>query len=539
MAQHSELLSFQLAYVLSLLSDLKEREVLAHGHRVAQYAREVFKAFGIEDQNLYYVSLFLDIGKLVVPDIILYSPTKIVEEERKLSMRHTIESEKIIASIPILRRYAKFVRWHHERYNGSGFPDGLKGDEIPLEAQILGICDAYAALTEPKPQRKSYTSQEAIKILESERGIKWNPEVADKALKIFKEFKIKDKVPVDINLWEEIKRDYRPSTGRLVALYRIADAIGQIMEFDDFLNLVLESVMEAIRKPEAHYFILIPDDEGKLVVRATIGGKEEIIMGFRLPIGRGLSSYVLKSGKAIFINDVTKDKRFYPTPGDQVGSAMAVPLVFKNEILGVVVIESPEKDAFSADDFEFIKLVSATLAGALKVAKMVKMIKDLAFYDYLTKVHTFAYFEEKFREIKKLAEREGLRFSIVFMDFDNLKQINDGFGHFVGDRALEKFGLFLKENLRESDVVARYGGDEFVAMLIGASATEAKQVMERLKHLFKEEVLIVNGHKLELDFSYGISEYKVDSSELQDLIKIADSRMYMMKRKSKESSDNQ
>ena len=539
MAQYSELLFFQLAYVLSLLSDLKEREVLAHGHRVAQYAREVFKAFGIEDPNLYYISLFLDIGKLVVPDIILYSPTKIVEEERKLSMRHTIESEKIIASIPILQRYAKFVRWHHERYDGSGFPDGLKGDEIPLEAQILGICDAYAALTEPKPQRKSYTSQEAIKILESERSIKWNPKVADRALKIFREFKIKDKVPVDINLWEEIKRDYRPSTGPLVALYRIADAIGQIMEFDDFLNLVLGSVMEAVRKPEAHYFILIPDDEGKLVVRATIGGKEEIIVGFRLPKGRGISSYVLKSGKAIFINDVTKDKRFYPTPGEKVGSAMAVPMVFKNEILGVIVIESPEKGAFSVDDFEFIKLVSATLAGALKVAKMVKMIKDLAFYDYLTKVHAFAYFEEKFREIKKLAEREGLRFSIVFMDFDNLKQINDKFGHFVGDRTLEKFGLFLKENLRESDVVARYGGDEFVAMLIGASTTEAKQVMERLKHLFKEEVLIVNGHKLELDFSYGISEYKVDSSELQDLIKIADSRMYMMKRKSKESSDNQ
>lgn len=539
MAKEDSTLSLQLAYVLSFLSELRERDVLAHGHRVWQYAKEVFKAFGIEDRNLYYISLFLDIGKLVVPDIILYSPTKVLEEERKLAMRHAIESEKIISSIPALRRYAKFARWHHERYDGSGFPDGLKGDEIPLEAHILGICDAYVSLTEPKPWRKAYSPEEAIEVLESEEGIKWNPKVVDRALNIFKRLKIEDKIPVDINLWEALKRDYRPSTGLLVALYRIADAIGQIMEFDDFLKIVLESVMEAIRKPKAHYFILIPDDEGKLVVRATIGGKEEIIVGFRLPKGKGLSNYVLKTGKAMLINDVTKDKRFYPTPGDSVGAAMAVPLVFKNEILGVVVIESPEKYDFSVDDFEFLKLVAATISGPLKVAKMVKMIKELAFYDHLTKVHTFAYFEEKFREIKNLAEREKLRFSIVFMDFDNLKQINDEFGHFVGDRALEKFGLFLKKNLRESDIVARYGGDEFIAMLIGADMQEAQQVMKRLKQMLKEEVLIVDGHRLQLDFSYGISEFKVDSSELQDLIKIADSRMYMMKRESKDSSDNQ
>ena len=511
--------------LLSIIPELRYPELLGHGYRVAEYTKKVAQAMGVYSEELYYVAFLHDVGKIIIPEMILTKPRHLENEEIAIMKEHPVYSEKLIGRIDALRSYAQWARWHHEYVNGKGYPDGIPSLSLPLEVRILAVCNAYAALTEARPYRKAFTSKEAKNELKKDAGKKWDKEVVDVVAKVLKPIKFDTTEYEDIIRQE--KRLYAPIM-RLQAIYRIGEEIKSLSDVDNFFRRVLFIIKDVLRI-EGKYFLLVPEGNALKVV-AQVGANESVV-GLKMPPDKGLSTYAYKHRVPVIVNDVTVDDRFYPTPGEVVKSEIAIPVIFRNKVVGVIDIESIEKDSFTMYDRQFIEAVAGTIAPVLQAAEVMLRLKELAFTDSLTGAYTFAYLENEFDRLVSTAERDGRKFALVFVDLDSLKRVNDTMGHLYGDKLLQLLVEVFKKNLRKSDFITRYGGDEFIVILWGSEREEAISIIERIKKVFEEESLSrVGGEKDKPhSFSYGVAIFPDQGKKLTKLIKEADSEMYKFK----------
>lgn len=149
--------------------------------------------------------------------------------------------------------------------------------------------------------------------------------------------------------------------------------------------------------------------------------------------------------------------------------------------------------------------------------------EKLAYLDHLTGLYNRRFLEERYEDIK----RNYSLFSLVFVDLDNFKDINDRWGHELGDRVLVNVSEFFKKNFRDYDILVRYGGDEFCILLLNVNKDTAERIVHRIKEKF--EIEIVNSFRFNLSFTYGVAEYPKDGEDLNTLLKVADERMYKYK----------
>jgi putative two-component system response regulator len=160
--------------------ELRDHETLGHSKRVTQLAVSVARAFGFDAEqqaNMYRGALLHDIGKMGVPDSILLKPGKLTEEEWQHMRRHPQYGRNMLLPIDYLRPSLDVPSSHHEKWDGSGYPQGLKGEEIPLAARIFAIIDVWDALTSDRPYRKALSAEETWRYIESRSGIDFDPKV--------------------------------------------------------------------------------------------------------------------------------------------------------------------------------------------------------------------------------------------------------------------------------------------------------------------------------------------------------------------------
>ncbi|GEM_PF-3396819 len=511
--------------LLSILPELRHPNLLGHGYRVAEYTKKVAQAMGVYSDELYYVAFLHDIGKIIIPEMVLTKTRNLETEEIAIMKEHPVYSEKLIGKIDALKSYAQWARWHHEYVNGKGYPDGIPSLSLPLEVRILAVCNAYAALTEDRPYRKAFTSKEAKAELKKSVGSRWDADVVEVACRVLKPIKF------DTTDYEDIikreKRLYAPIL-RLQAIYRIGEEIKNLSDVENFFRRVL-LIIKDVLKIEGKYFLLVPEGNSLKVV-AQVGANENVV-GLRMPTDKGLSTYAFKHRVPVISNDVSRDLRFYPTPGEDVKSEIAIPVIIRNKVVGVIDIESKEKDSFSMYDRQFIEAVAGTIAPVLQAAEVMLRLKELAFIDSLTGAYTYAYLENEFERLISTADRDRRKFALVFIDLDSLKRVNDTMGHLYGDRLLTLLVEVFKRNLRKSDFIVRYGGDEFIVILWGSDREEAVSTIERIKEIFEKESLEKIGGETEKphSFSYGVAIYPEHGKKLTKLIKEADSEMYRFK----------
>jgi putative two-component system response regulator len=175
-------------YALARLVEARDAYTEEHIERVANLSISIGKKIGLKEEELDVLrkgALLHDIGKIGVPDAILLKPGKLVSEEFEIMKRHVIIGYRICRDMRSLRGSLSIIRYHHERWDGTGYPDGLKGEEIPLFARIVAVADAYDAMTSDRPYRKAHPSEIALETLESEAGKQWDPEIVKIALEAF------------------------------------------------------------------------------------------------------------------------------------------------------------------------------------------------------------------------------------------------------------------------------------------------------------------------------------------------------------------
>jgi diguanylate cyclase (GGDEF)-like protein/putative nucleotidyltransferase with HDIG domain len=263
----------------------------------------------------------------------------------------------------------------------------------------------------------------------------------------------------------------------------------------------------------------------EIVIQAE-AGKRRGTAGRRIPLGTGLIGHVARNGHmAAYRATSLSDNAHKPLLPDTV-SAIALPVFYADQLHGILSIESSVVADFSEEEILLLRTLADLIAGALHNALSFQKAQEQAITDGLTGVKTHRFFMEALSAEWKRSTRAGRAFALVLMDLDRFKFVNDFYGHLEGDLVLQRVGHILETNCRRSDVVARYGGDEFVILMPETNMEHARQLASKLRGWVSADPLL---REKNISASFGIACYPLHGSSPQELIQVADASMYLSK----------
>jgi diguanylate cyclase (GGDEF)-like protein/putative nucleotidyltransferase with HDIG domain len=274
-----------------------------------------------------------------------------------------------------------------------------------------------------------------------------------------------------------------------------------------------------------HVGIGLLDYATKEVIIQAEAGRRRGALGRRLPLGESIVGKVARSGQiCVARNLVGTDPSETVLQGST--SVLALPILYADQLHGVLYVETAEPTDFSEEDIGLLHTLADLISVALHNALTLQKAQEQAITDGLTGVKTHRYLMEALSAEWKRATRGGRNFSLVLIDLDRFKFVNDFYGHLEGDLVLHRVGQILEQNCRRSDVVARYGGDEFVILMPETNSSQAVQIAEKLRPAIGEDPLL---REKTITASFGIASFPVHGSTPQELIQIADASMYLSK----------
>ena len=332
---------------------------------------------------------------------------------------------------------------------------------------------------------------------------------------------------------EEARREHEKMT-QLVEIIKTANTV---LEPARVMDVVMDKAQGSVRSELWCLFLV--DEQDEVLVFEQAWGLRLRHREYTLPAGKGIEGAVLKSRRALILNQVKQDPRYDPTfdrlTGMDSRAVLVAPLVSRGRVIGVVkLVNRVPGDSFSPADQSMVTLLMEPAAIALENAILFKKMEELSVTDDLTGLHNVRYLNGfLYRELKR-SWRYRLPLSLVFLDMDGFKTVNDRFGHLAGSQALTEIGLLLRRTVREIDMVARYGGDEFVIILPQTDPAGALVIAERIRNCIEEARFLTSmGLKLGLTASLGVSSYPDQGGTRDELIHKADAAMYRVKESGK------
>jgi len=552
-----ELNALHLRTVEALAMAIDARDQLTHGHvrRVQVYARELTRATGITDENVLRgieaAALLHDIGKLAIPEYILNKPGRLSHNEFQKMMEHPVIGAGILGSINFPYPVADYVRHHHENWNGSGYPDGLKGTLIPLGARILAVVDCFEALTCDRPYRRAFSTEKALGLIRARAGKQYDPDVVAKFEQIVdrvQEGVRKTEVgDSSVEEWKAISgtagdrerlkmprsrdtlafRDISSTHREVFAMLELAQTVGSTLNLQETL-LIIASKIEKIVPFTTCVVYLLDSEEDCLQATHVSGANIEAFRGCVMGLGKNLSGLVAAQNRPAINSDPTLDLAVVKKKiAVELDNSLVYPLNFEDRCLGVISLYTSQGVRFTDDHVRVMEIVSKQAATAIYNASRFEETQEDAFRDPLTNLPNsrwlYSYLEQ---ELGK-AIRFDHPLAILGMDLDGFKGINDHYGHPTGDRMLVEVARILRTSFRVSDAVIRHAGDEFVAIMLQVSAEEATLMARRVQTIVDEFQLEVwPGRYARAGISIGIASYPADGNSLDVLMAKADQEMY-------------
>jgi diguanylate cyclase (GGDEF)-like protein len=299
------------------------------------------------------------------------------------------------------------------------------------------------------------------------------------------------------------------------------------------VDQVVQNAIEAMHKtlPYTHLSIFLIDaPTGRLVIRSGYGAEFDDMASTELFVGKGLSGYVAMTGEALNVPDVALDDRYVKVI-HSTRSELCVPMKIGERITGGINVESPQVNAFSDDDVRFLTTIAGQLAIVLENARLHDTLAEQATRDSLTQVHNHSYLLASLARAVQVATEQNTPLSFIMLDIDNFKAYNDTFGHATGDIVLKAIVQGITSNIKRTDTVGRWGGEEFGIVLPGANAAQAGRIADRIRETIAH-LDLSNGHGQRIfnpTVSQGIACLPDHASRAEDLIDIADRALYQAK----------
>jgi diguanylate cyclase (GGDEF)-like protein len=248
-------------------------------------------------------------------------------------------------------------------------------------------------------------------------------------------------------------------------------------------------------------------------------------MGRRIPLGTGILGRVARTGERALVQNALPGNLTGILPDSR--AVLCIPITYGESLLGVLNVESRSENAFSPQDVLILNTLADLLATALHNAFVFQKLQQQSITDGLTGIKTRRFFWEALSAEWKRASRSGRPFSVVLIDLDKFKQVNDTMGHFEGDLVLARVGRLLEQKSRQSNVVARYGGDEFIVLMPETGSEQAQVLAERLRQWLAGDPMLAEHH---VTGSFGVASFPMHGFSIEDIIRVADAGMYVSKR---------
>ncbi|MBN1526513.1 MAG: sensor domain-containing diguanylate cyclase [Candidatus Omnitrophica bacterium] len=317
---------------------------------------------------------------------------------------------------------------------------------------------------------------------------------------------------------------------RYSALKEVTEALSTVLSLDAINELIVEKTGSTIGKDARVLLFLVDMKKQELMLSAS---KE--VHRTRAKKGDVFDQWVLRHRKSLIIEDIEKDFRF--STGDveearqSFRSLITTPLVSEDKVIGVLRMDSKEESLFTQDDLRLLNIISDLGAVAIQNALLFSRTQELAIRDGLTELIVRRYFTERFREEIKRAARGKNELAVLMLDIDNFKEYNDKYGHMAGDLVLKHLARVLTAMTREGDIVARYGGEEIVMLLLDTDREKALKAAEAIRKRVEAEPLVLRRQKTFVTASVGLSVFPRDGMSEEELLRAADERLYKAKEK--------
>ena len=543
---------------LALAIEAKDQSVHAHLRRVQVYAVELAKDLDLDCEQveaLRTAAILHDIGKLGVPEHISSKSGKLTPEEFEKMKIHPIVGAEILDRVQFPYPVAPIVLAHHEKWDGSGYPYGLKGEQIPVGARILSIVDCLDAMMTEREYRPAISLEDAMTMIANESGKSFDPEIVillqsrylslealakendpnpaeppaneGQVAKLRFQFEDDHRVfvaeePVNIDFLSSIAAARQEAQN----LFELSQELGTSLSLSETLSLMASRLKKMVPFDALALFTL---QDGHLKPEYVEGDHAKLLEQLIIPDGSGISGWVGLNSKPVINGNPALEPGLAQSLSFSLRSALAVPLLGVGGTAGVITLYREEAESFSRDHLRILQAIAGKLAFTVENARKYKQAETSASIDFLTGLpNARAIFQRVDAELAR-SRRNSETLTLMVCDLDGFKKINDLFGHLTGNRILQAFSVSLRELFRQYDLVARLGGDEFVVALPGMNNEDANQRVSEIESMAKVVGKQITGTD-HLSISVGISIYPQDGDTVEGLLSVADRRMYQNKR---------
>jgi len=331
-----------------------------------------------------------------------------------------------------------------------------------------------------------------------------------------------------------------PDSHEVTVFHELGKALTSSLQLDQVLRTIMEKINEVLR-PDTWSLLLMDLDKQELYFQIATGKGAEALKDVRIKVGQGLAGWVAESGEAVVVADTSKDSRFFGQVDERTKTAtrsiVAVPVRFHEQCLGVIeLINCVGPEGFSHRDLVLLEALADYAAIAIENARHVQRIHELTITDDCTSLYNARHLNFMLDTEIYRSHRYAFEFSLIFIDLDHFKSVNDTHGHLIGSKLLSEIGEAIKEKCRLIDLAFRYGGDEFVVLLPQTSKENALGVARRLHKLIRDSVwLQESGLNIGVTASVGVASYPTDSRTKAELLHLADEAMYAVKNSTRDS----
>ncbi len=556
-----EMADLHLRTIQALALAIDARDGNTHGHlrRVQVYAREMARELGLaEDERsaLDAAALLHDIGKLAVPEYIISKPGKLTPEEFEKMKVHPLVGAEILDSVRFPHPVVPIVRAHHEKWDGSGYPYGLRGEQIPIGARIVSAVDCLDALSSDRQYRRALPLDDAMKHVIAESGRSFDPRVVEVLERRYVEFEAlahkQTPDPARLSMEVRIENGGGPAAGfepsvsapmsnhsgfiatiaaarqEFQMLLELTNDLGNSLRVDETLALLTARLKALI---PYHGVAIYTVQDGRLATQYSTGEDAALFASLAIPLGEGISGWVTQNNKPIVNGNPSVEPGYLndPTKFSIHRSALSVPLPGIKGVIGALTLYHREAGAFTRDHLRVLLAISSKAGLTIENALRFVQAEETATTDGLTGLPNARSLFLRLDSALVNARQNGLVLAVLVTDMDGFKKVNDQFGHAAGNQVLEGTAQAFRETIREGDYAARMGGDEFVVLMPGAQP----EVIRERSSLLNDLVAEVGRQVCNADFlrlSVGASYYPDDGSTAEELLAIADARMYEVKR---------
>ncbi len=532
---------------LSLAIDAKDQITHGHVHRVTAFVTKLAEFLGItnpeELKGLRFAALVHDIGKIGIPDLILAKPGRFTADEMERMKMHPIIGAQIVQAVSYDFPIGEVVLHHHERWDGEGYPDRIKGEAINKYARMLAICDVFDALRSDRPYRRAMSRDKSIHIVREERARAFDPAIADVFLARIDELEAavadEDRRLAEMTFSTPSSTDMRGLSAQnpleiygqitytqqeVLMLYNIAQMVTRVLPAE---KLAAEFVAEASKLIPYNTAIVYLAHHKERELRPLFVESRDAaaFAGARVAFGRGVSGWAAENGVPLRNVDPDLELSGLEISDQKYLSVLAAPLRFDGKTIGVVSLYSEKKDFYQERHQDLLVKLAGLVTPGMVNALKTEELHDADDLDELTGLPGVRALRRHMNgELKRRAAGEA--YSLFLLDLKDLHEINAQYGREAGDRMLRALADAAAGTLRPEDRCFRAGGSELAIVALDADARGAVVLGGRLRRAIARLGVKADAAVLSPSIAMGVASFPDDSDNPDELWRIADGRRY-------------